>query len=488
MMARCKLSRPRYSYLPNTVGAAVQVGGYTVWEWLVLAEHEMLLFAAAFFLIGAIDEFAVDLIWLWGRLTGKLRTPHLFDEALTRAPLAGRAAVFIPAWREEAVIGATIRHALEAWPQAGMRLYIGCYRNDPLTVEAAIAAAQGDPRLRIVIHDRDGPSTKADCLNRLHRALEEDEQRSGCAARMVVLHDAEDMVDPAALGLMDRTLDEADFVQIPVRPEPQRRSRWVAGHYADEFAEAHGKAMVVRDHLGVGLPSAGVGCAVARPILARMAAQHGDGLPFAQDSLTEDYELGLGVSEMGGRARFLRVRGADGRLVATRACFPARLDLAVRQKTRWVHGIALQGWDRMGWGQNPAEIWMRLRDRRGPLTALVLAVAYGLLVLVLLSAIARSFGVSPAYQLDPGIKLILAANFASFLWRGAWRFAFTAREYGMVEGAMAVLRIPVSNIIAIMAGRRALVAYAGTLAGQLPRWDKTDHRDHPVLMQREQAA
>lgn len=32
-----------------------------------------------------------------------------------------------------------------------------------------------------------------------------------------------------------------------------------------------------------------------------------------------------------------------------------------------------------------------------------------------------------------------------------------------------VVRIPVANVIAIMAGRSALVAYAKALAGQLPR-------------------
>jgi adsorption protein B len=76
-----------------------------------------------------------------------------------------------------------------------------------------------------------------------------------------VLHDAEDMVDPAALGLLDRALDEADFVQLPVLPEPQRSSRLVGSHYCEEFAEAHGKLMVVRGALSAGLPAAGVGCA-----------------------------------------------------------------------------------------------------------------------------------------------------------------------------------------------------------------------------------
>jgi adsorption protein B len=109
-----------------------------------------------------------------------------------------------------------------------------------------------DDRLRIVVHDRDGPTTKADCLNRLYEAMCEDERRGRFRVRSVILHDAEDMVHPAALSLLDSALDEADFVQLPVRPEPQRTSRWIGGHYCDEFAEAHGKVMVVRDWLGAG--------------------------------------------------------------------------------------------------------------------------------------------------------------------------------------------------------------------------------------------
>ncbi len=35
-------------------------------------------------------------------------------------------------------------------------------------------------------------------------------------------------------------------------------------------------------------------------------------------------------------------------------------------------GISLAGWDRMGWHGGPAEWWMRIRDRRATLAALVL--------------------------------------------------------------------------------------------------------------------
>ena len=54
----------------------------------------------------------------------------------------------------------------------------------------------------------------------------------------------------------------------------------LGSHYCEEFAEAHGKAMVVRDWLGAGLPGAGVGCAAARAALERLAARRADSLPF----------------------------------------------------------------------------------------------------------------------------------------------------------------------------------------------------------------
>ncbi len=458
------------------------MGEFTVWQVVLLVQHELLLFAGLFFLIGAIDEFLVDLIYLWLRFTGRSRTERL-DSATLAAALSGQAAVFIPTWKEAGVIGATIRHALDCWPQDHLRIYVGCYRNDPATIAAVIAATQGDPRVRLVIHGRMGPSTKADCLNRLYRALQSDEARSKVRAHMVVLHDAEDMVDPAGLVLLDRAIRTSDLAQLPVLPVPQPGSPWISGHYCEEFAEAHGKAMVVRDAVRAGLPLAGVGCAISRATLDLLAQKSATRMPFAVDCLTEDYELGLGVAEMGGSARFIRIRHADGTLVATRACFPARLDQAVRQKTRWVHGIAFQAWDRLGWrSSRPAELWMRLRDRRGPLTALTLAVAYLLLILSALAWGLQSIGAGAPLVITAELQLILLLNFASFLWRVGWRFGFTARDYGIEEGLCAIIRIPVANIIAIMAGRRALIAYIGTLRGRSVTWDKTSHSAHPANM------
>lgn len=459
-------------------------------DWLALIEQELLLFALFWFIIGCIDEMAIDLTWIWLRLTGRRRTPRIGNE-VGGAELSGRIAVLFPAWQEAAVIGATIGHTLSVWRQRGLRVYVGCYANDRETIAAATAAAEGDERVRLIVVDRAGPTTKADCLNRLYAALRDDEARSGIDYRGVVIHDAEDMVDPAGLAMIDLALGGVDFVQLPVRPEPQSGSRWIAGHYGDEFIESHAKAMVVRDALGAAIPAAGVGCGFGRDILDRLAAirgSEGESGPFAAECLTEDYELGWLVTELGGRSIFLRARGEDGRLIATRSFFPATLTEAVRQKTRWVHGIAFQSWDRLGWSRRPLDVWMALRDRRGPLTAVVLASAYLLLVIETILLAGRAAGWHGPTAPSPWLDALLAVTLFGCAWRAAMRVAFTTREYGLIEGLRSILRIPVSNIISIMAGRRAVMSYVRSLRGIATHWDKTAHHFHPVLHSRPEPA
>lgn len=451
---------------------------------LAACERELLIFAAFWFVIGLADELAVDLAWLWLRLTGRAGTRRL-PAGFGEDPLSGPIAVLIPAYREAGVIATTMAHALRAWPQRELRLYVGCYRNDARTLAAAMEGAGGDSRVRLVVHPVAGPTTKADCLNRLYRALCDDEARSGQRFRGVVLQDAEDMVHPAALQAIDSALGSVDFVQLPVRPLIQPGARWIGGHYADEFTEGHAKAMVVRNALGAPLPAAGVGCGFARAALHRLAQQRQteDGAgPFDPGCLTEDYELGIELSRAGRGSAFLRLRDAQGQLVATRSYFPGTLETAVRQKTRWVHGIAFQGWDRQGWSSRPIELWMALRDRRGPLTAMVLAAAYLLVGIDAVLAIAHfGFGINVAAPLSAPVRIMLQISAAGFIWRGGLRALFTAREYGLGQGMLAVLRIPIANVIAILAGRRALLAYLHALAGGRVIWDKTEHAAHPAM-------
>ena len=73
------------------------------------------------------------------------------------------------------------------------------------------------------------------------------------------------------MRLFDALIERFDLVQLPVLPLIDPGSRWIGGHYADEFAEAHGKELVVREAIGASLPSAGVGCAISRDALAALA-------------------------------------------------------------------------------------------------------------------------------------------------------------------------------------------------------------------------
>lgn len=124
---------------------------YPALQWLAVVEHELLLFAAIWFAVFALDELLVDLAWLRLRLLGHGRTLRM--SGCSDAELAGVAAVLVPAWHESQVIGAMVTHTLRSWPQRHLRIYVGCYRNDTATLEA-LAGTKPDPRLRVVIHDR----------------------------------------------------------------------------------------------------------------------------------------------------------------------------------------------------------------------------------------------------------------------------------------------------------------------------------------------
>ena len=124
-----------------------------VLDGLQRAEHELLLFACFWFIIGAIDELAIDCTWIWLKLTGRGAEPRLPRGSEAR-PLTGRVAVLVPTWHEAAVISQTVSHMLRAWPQHGLTVYVGCYLNDSATAAAAIKGAKGDPRFRLVVNNR----------------------------------------------------------------------------------------------------------------------------------------------------------------------------------------------------------------------------------------------------------------------------------------------------------------------------------------------
>lgn len=440
--------------------------------------RELALFAAVGFLIGGLDDLLIDALWLAHAARRRWRARGRAGLGAGPGPSRrpGRIAVFVPAWDEGAVIGAMLACACRRWAGGDVAIYVGCYPNDPATGAAVAAAAARDPRVRPVPCSRAGPTTKADCLNHLWRALVADEAAHGRRAKAVVLHDAEDVVHAGELALFDRLIDDFAMVQLPVVPLVDRRSLWgrlVSGHYVDEFAEAHGKQLVVRGAVGAAVPSAGVGCAIARDAIQRIADAAG-GAPFDPGSLTEDYEIGFKIAASRGRAIFVRRVADDGSLIAVAEHFPALLRDAVRQKARWMNGIALSGWDRIGWQGGIADRWMLLRDRRALIGAVVLSAAHVALGLWLagLAAALAGFG-----SIDAGVPAwLILTNLGLLGWRVVVRAGFTAAGHGWRFAAGVPLRMLVANLIEMLAALHALGSYLrGRREGRVT-WEKTAHR------------
>ena len=300
--------------------------------------------------------------------------------------------------------------------------------------------------------------------------------------KAIVLHDAEDVAHARELDVIDYLIPAKAMVQLPVVPFADAESRWIAGHYLDEFAESHTKDMVVREAIGAALPAAGVACGFEREMMGQIADALG-GAPFDPDSLTEDYELGHRIHARGGKAVFVRIPGTRGEPhVTTREHFPATLEAAVRQKSRWLLGIALHGWDRIGWQGGIAARYMLLRDRKALLNALVVVVAHVAAIayaaaIVLKGTVPDARTLPAVVERGSGLEGLLQLTTALLVWRLAMRMMFTGRQHGLAEALRALPRAFIANIVNFLAALRACRLYVGGLISKTrPVWEKTAHR------------
>ena len=124
---------------------------------------ELALFAGAGFLLFAINDVLVDVIYftrrLWRGLTVYTRYPRAFASYFVFRKDPGFRAILVPAWDESAVIAPMLMAMLDRLDYDNFRIFVGQYRNDPAT--AAAIASVDDPRVEPVVVDADGPTTKA---------------------------------------------------------------------------------------------------------------------------------------------------------------------------------------------------------------------------------------------------------------------------------------------------------------------------------------
>ncbi|KFF85218.1 glycosyl transferase family protein [Pseudomonas syringae] len=450
-------------------------------------------------LVSSIDDLFID-IWYWSRRLYRKFTAERRYRPLTAEQLIARdeqpLAIMVPAWLEYDVIAPMIENMVSTLDYQNYVVFVGTYINDQRTIDEVERMRRRYKQLHRVEVPHAGPTCKADCLNWVIQAIFLYEKTHSVQFAGTILHDSEDVLHPLELRLFNYLLPRKDMIQLPVVSLERNWYEWVAGTYMDEFAEWHGKDLVVRESMTDTVPSAGVGTCFSRRALMVLADEN-QNQPFNTESLTEDYDVGARLAKYGMQAIFVRFpvqfrvlrkswfrKPYESTLempLCVREFFPDTFRTAFRQKARWTLGIGLQGWEQMGWTGSLANRYLLFRDRKGVVTSFVSILAYAILIQLLALIVLRSSGVwntsfPTPFETTGLIQYLLVANGIALLWRILHRCYFTTVLYGWQHGLLSIPRMVVGNFVNFMAAARAWRMFlVGKVLNRKLVWDKTMH-------------
>jgi len=430
--------------------------------WLVMP-------LAVIFLLSGLDDLAVDFAWLYAWVADRLTVSRSDARRIPDAP-PRPIAILVPLWKEHAVIARMLEHNLASIRYPDFHIFAGIYANDALTEEAVASISERFTNVHLAVCPHDGPTSKADCLNWIYQHVGLYEEQNGIAFEVIVTHDAEDLIHPEELRWINAYATHFGFIQIPVLALATPFWSFTHGVYCDEFAEYHTRDMVVRSTFGCFIPGSGVGTGYGRDALEALA-RTSENRVFEPMALTEDYESGLRLYRLGCRQVFVpltRLEPTGRDFVATREFFPSKWSTALAQRTRWVMGIALQGWERFGWAGTWSEIYWLWRDRKGLAGSPLGVVANAIFIYGLATAMWT--------RMTPLATEITSVTLAFQLMRTAIRIGCVARVYGIVFALGVPLRLPYANLLNAAATVQAVARYATARMHKLPlRWIKTEH-------------
>ena len=454
--------------------------------------------AGSGFLLSGLDDMIFDtqfLLFLWRQ---RKKEPITLQQM--RLEQEQWIAIFVPAWQEGGVVNKMADYASKVVLYDKYDIFIGVYPNDPETNHCVDEVCAANPRLHKVVVPHPGPTSKADCLNWLYRAMRLREIPGQREYAMVSLHDSEDVLHPLTLKVYNYFVPKIyDMAQLPVFAlELPIWKFWVGNIYVDDFAELHTKDMFIRESIGGVVPSAGVGTAFSRKLLESLGADN-EGDPFRIGNLTEDYEIGIRAKRAGYRVgvvsypieRLVRRPRKDGTMgppevvtevVAVREPFPTNFNVAVRQRSRWILGISFQTWEQAGWAGSWAVRYTLLRDRRAPLTHFINMIGYIVLAFALFQVTFRytpwaaQYYVPPLFAADSLLCKIAILCTCLLVYRMIQKMISVYTIYNFKQAIFSVPRLMVSNMVNFFATVRAVRMYlAYKLFGTPMVWLKTAH-------------
>jgi bacteriophage N4 adsorption protein B len=457
--------------------------------------------------VSGLDDLFIDIVYwsrqAWRALTVYSKHPHLDHKELYKRvekPLA----IMVPAWQEHGVIDKMAELAATTLDYENYHIFVGTYPNDLETQQDVEKVCARYPNVHKVVCARPGPTSKADCLNNVLNAITQFEQRASLQFEGFILHDSEDMLSKMELRLFNYLVDKNDLIQLPVYPLKKSWASFTSGHYLDEFAESHGKDLVVREALAGQVPSAGVGTCFSRRAINALI-EVGNGVAFDIQSLTEDYDIGFRLKALGMKEIFVRfpvvelkkfqtdypavsplgMSERESNVVSVREYFPESLTYAVRQKSRWIIGIVYQGFKTHKWVGSGILNYFLWRDRKGVITnftgflAMLLAAQF-IVMWAYQQLVPDAYSFLSIFENGGWLTTLLLANLLLMMNRIVQRVYFVTRYYGIAQGFLSVPRLLWGNLVNFLANWRALKQTV--LAKDIRRiaWDKTSH-DFPSL-------
>jgi adsorption protein B len=465
--------------------------------------------------ISSADDVFIDIYYWCLRFLGgqKDKDRVLARSVAETAQLRERPfAIMVPAWHEHDVIYSMVMTNSRLITYKNYHYFIGVYQNDQATLQEARRARADWPNVHIVVVPRDGPTSKADCLNTILHAILDYEIKLGRHFAGIVLHDAEDFIHPHEIAVFNSLIGTSfDFVQLPVFSFTQSLRDVVGGIYMDEFAEVHTKDLLVRKHMSGLIPCAGVSACFSRDAVVALVNSN-LGAMFQISSFTEDYDIAFRLRALGLRTTFascpvnytidtheqkkMPTFVKRQMPIATREFFPSKLRSAYRQRARWLVGIVFQGTAAHGWKGGWGTVYFLWRDRKGILTGPTVMLGYFIIAnIYLIKFYLDGRGEGSLFNLDllsQGFVIdLLSLNLLFLSWRIVHRMLFTTMIYNWRHGLMSAPRLIVANFVNFFAAVRATQIYVThRVSGKALVWDKTSHSYpvNPVKMQHGAAA